>query len=452
MYRYRRDFLSVAGFSLLGLAASKWTRPNPADPITVVAAGDCLITRKLSVIESERVNEVLQLFRDADVGFGNCEMTFHELEGYPAPTGDCGDLNLVADPILAKELAWAGFTMMAVANNHTGDYGPPGILATIENLERSQIVAAGAGTNLSQARAPRLQDTAAGRVALVACASTFRAGTQATPAHSAIRGKPGLSPLRTSRVYRVRPEQLQVLRDIRGDLSPNPSGYPESETEEKFRFLGNRFEEAPSPEVVTEADATDVKGILEAIGRARNEADLVLLSIHAHESGANREVPAAFLSELAKAAIDSGADMVMGHGPHVLRGIEIYRGKPIFYSLGNFLFQAETIRQIPEEIYRKCDVPSLVPSGFFGKVMGTMFEKAVFWESVVPRVRFREGECTEIDLFPIDLRWKLPPTRRGTPEMASREKGEEILSRLRELSIPFGTELVTRDGVGSVVV
>ena len=79
----------------------------------------------------------------------------------------------------------------------------------------------------------------------------------------------------------------------------------------------------------------------------------MIVSLHCHESGANRSVPADFIPIFAKAVIDAGADVFVGHGPHVLRGIEIYKGKPIFYSLSNFIFQNETVLRMPEDSYEQ---------------------------------------------------------------------------------------------------
>lgn len=442
----RRRFIGTLSALAVWTAGLRF-RTLAAEPtLTVAAAGDCIITRRLSVLNEPRFLDLVRLFRDADVGFGNCEMTLHDVQGYPAPTGACGDLNLMAEPAIAEELAWAGINLVALANNHAGDYGPQGLLATLDNLAEAGITGAGAGANLTEARAPRYRDTANGRVALVACASTFRQGTAASPGHPEIQGRPGLSPLRTNRIHRVSPEDFAALRRIRETLEPRPPA-----RSDRLDFFGNVFEEASAPGTVIEADGEDASSILAEVKRARAEADLVLVSIHAHEAGRSRQEPASFLQPFARATIDAGADLFIGHGPHVLRGVEIYRGKPIFYSLGNLLFQAETIRQIPAEIYRNCGISSLSPSDFFAKVMGRMFEEAVFWESIVPRVTFRAGICVGIDLYPVDLRWKLPPSRRGTPELATGETARSILERLAELSRPYGTRIEMREGVGSVV-
>jgi poly-gamma-glutamate capsule biosynthesis protein CapA/YwtB (metallophosphatase superfamily) len=442
----RRSFLGA--LSTLGAAGAtlRFRALAEGAPLTVAAAGDCIITRRLSVLEEPRFLDVVRLFREADVGFGNCEMTLHDVEGYPAPTGPCGDLNLMAEPAIAGELAWAGLNLMALANNHAGDYGPEGLLATLNNLAQAGVTAAGAGANLAEARAPRFRDTPNGRVALVACASSTRQGTAASPSHAEIPGRPGLSPLRTRRIHRVPPGDLAALRRIQQSLQARADPHPK-----RIEFFGSTFEEASEPETVIEADPDDTAAILAEVRRARAEADLVIVSIHAHDAGSRREEPAAFLQPFARASIDAGADLFLGHGPHVLRALEIYRGKPIFYSLGNFLFQAETLRQIPAEIYRNCGISSLSPSDFFAKVMGRMFEEAVFWESVVPRVRYQAGRCLGIELHPVDLRWKLPPTRRGSPERATGEKAQSILQRLAELSRPYGTRIDIGDEVGSVV-
>ncbi len=87
------------------------------------------------------------------------------------------------------------------------------------------------------------------------------------------------------------------------------------------------------------------------IEEARGLADLVLVSLHAHEQLGSKEVPAEFMGSFARAMIDAGADLVVGHGPHLLRGLELYKGKPIFYSLGNFIGQNELVAKIPADGY-----------------------------------------------------------------------------------------------------
>jgi poly-gamma-glutamate synthesis protein (capsule biosynthesis protein) len=250
-------------------------------------------------------------------------------------------------------------------------------------------------------------------------------------------------------VYGLPREQIAELHQIgsmlgrtAGDVAPAPT---------PLELFGSTFREAPTAVVTTEADPDDIKAITAQVARARAEADLVLVTIHAHENGPSREEPAAFLQPFARACIDAGADLFLGHGPHVLRGIELYKGRPIFYSLGNFFFEAETIEQIPEEIYENCGIGSLSPSNFFHKVMDRMFEQDVFWEGIVPRLCFENGRLTEAILYPVDLGRHDRGTQRGTPALARGAVAARILQRQAALAREFGTHVeVATDGIGRI--
>jgi poly-gamma-glutamate synthesis protein (capsule biosynthesis protein) len=450
----RREFLRASLTAAAGVALGRRVRTSSGSVLTVAAGGDAIITRPLRGHAQPAVVGLLNLFQGADAGFFNCEMTFHDLEGYPTQTGACGDLNLIADPRIAADLRWAGFNLTTVANNHALDYGHGGLLATLRHLHTAGIVAAGAGVNLAQARAPRYLDTANGRVALIGCASTFREGSEASPAHSDIPGRPGLNPLHVRRIYELPPDRLAALRETQR-LLPGSGGGAEASAAASLRFLGNTFREGPQARVVIEADERDQRAIVEQVGRARAEADVVLVTIHAHESGVSREQPAAFLQPFARACIDAGAHAFLGHGPHVIRPLEIYRGLPIFYSLGNLYFQAETIWQIPQEIYETCELDRPSPSGFFQKVMPRNFdapgrEADAIWEAVVPSMRFRGDRLESLTIYPVDLSRTLPPTQRGTAALASGEVAERILARQQKLSMTLGTRLILRNGVAEV--
>ncbi len=139
----------------------------------------------------------------------------------------------------------------------------------------------------------------------------------------------------------------------------------------------------------------------------------------------------------------------------MIRPLELYRGLPIFYSLGNLYFQAETIWQIPQEIYDNCELGNLSPSGFFQKVMPRSFDAPgkdadAIWEAIVPSMRVRDGRLEALSVLPVDLFRALPPTQRGTAGLASGEVAERILARLQKLSAPAGTVLTVRNGVAEV--
>ncbi len=448
----RRDFLGGVAKLAVAAAASRWTSPADAaaaQTMTLAAVGDCLITRGF-VREDPRLQPLLSILRGADVTFGNFEMTLPDPDMYPAPTGGCGDLNNSAEGHMPEELHWAGFKIMGLPNNHALDYGIEGMFATAKKVGAAGIVHAGTGRNLEDARAPAFYDSPAGRAALIACASTIRPGSLATDGNGEIPGRPGLNALRIRTTYRVDASQIEALQKIQKDLFPGGRrGLVDEPKTEGINFFGSQFVPGTPADVVTTSDPRDLRGITASVHRARRNADLVLVGIHAHEAHGDREIPATFLPEFAHACIDAGAHAFIGHGPHVLRGIEIYKGKPIFYSLGNFIFGAEGMRQIPQEIYDTCGISGNDPSDFFDRAMKGFADEA-YWESVVAEASFVHGDLSELKLHPIVLQHDLPRAERGMPVRADAQQSKAILDRLAKLSEPFGTKITQEGDVGIV--
>jgi len=182
--------------------------------LTLVAAGDALIMRRMSVYGE---TDLVRIIRDTDVAFVNCETTIHDYKGYPStqlePTAK------VAPPYIADELKWMGFDLVSFANNHCMDYGIEGMLATCENLDRAGLVYAGAGKNLGEARIPAFLDTAKGRVALVAAYAVKQTESRtvrgmAGEVRPEVQGRPGFNPVRYQTYFAVEPPMLQQLRTI----------------------------------------------------------------------------------------------------------------------------------------------------------------------------------------------------------------------------------------------
>jgi poly-gamma-glutamate synthesis protein (capsule biosynthesis protein) len=446
----RRDFLSCAAKLALATTASRLAMPARASGpalITAAAVGDCLITRGFAR-NDPKLQPLLSILRGADVAFGNFEMTLPEPGMYPAATGACGDLNNSAEGPMPEELYGAGFKMMSTANNHVLDYGIEGMFATSKKIGAVGIAHAGTGRNLKEARAPAYYDSPSGRIALIACASTIRPWSLASNGNGEISGRPGVSPLRVRTTHRIEASQIETLRKIQHDLFPVPSSaIVEPPTGEGLNFFGSRFVSGAPAGVVTTPEIGDLEEIVANVRRARRNADLVMVSIHAHEAQGDRETPAAFLLQFAHACIDAGADIFIGHGPHVLRGIEIYKRKPIFYSLGNFIFEAEGMRQIPREIYETCGIIGRDPADFFDRAMKG-FADQTYWESVVAQVTFEHRELSELRLHPVVLQRDLPRAQRGSPVRADQSQSRIILERLSRLSTPFGTKISINDDTG----
>ena len=154
--------------------------------------------------------------------------------------------------------------------------------------------------------------------------------------------------MRHQTTYRVSRERLEALRATMEDLSMNPP-----EEGDSLRFLGSQFVVGDPADVITEPHAGDLAAIAAVVRNAARQADYTIIT---HEGDNSRFVPAQFLVTFARAMIDEGADVFVGHGPHVLRAVEIYRGKPILYSLGDFLSQNETLQRLPHENYARFEL------------------------------------------------------------------------------------------------
>src|SRR5437867_5836270 len=320
---------------------------SPERPALFALSGDSIITQKISVHAEPEFLQVIEAIRAADVAFTNLEMLFHDYETFPSPQS--GGTYMRAEPSILKDLVWAGFDIVSLANNHAVDYGIEGLRINRRWVKESGLVSAGVGENLALARAPGYLDSRVGRVALISCASTFPSFGLAGPARPDVRGRPGLNPLRFTTTYKLDAEGMAALGSVQARL---PGQRASRGSENAIVFQGNRFELAERPGVVTSPDPKDLGEITASIRSARKQADWVLVTIHCHESiPGDREKPPQFLETFARAAIDAGADLFIGHGPHILKGIEVYKGKPIFYSLANFIFQNETVEFLPAENY-----------------------------------------------------------------------------------------------------
>src|SRR6185436_15399725 len=136
----------------------------------------------------------------------------------------------------------------------------------------------------------------------------------------------------------------------------------------------------------------------------------------------------------------------VGHGPHLLRGLELYKAKPIFYSLGNFIGQNELVERIPADGYERFRAdPALKPGQVYQARTrndeGGFPADRRYWESVVPVLSWEGRALRAIELLPISLGWKEPRHRRGRPRLAAEDEGRAILERFAALSQPFGTVL-----------
>jgi poly-gamma-glutamate synthesis protein (capsule biosynthesis protein) len=242
---------------------------------------------------------VRDAFRDADLVFSNLECCLYQPPGGHSFHNE----GFFADPAIGGEaLRMAGIGAVGIANNV--NYGEAAILASVARLDAIGMPHTGAGANLAAARAPVLLQRGGLRFGCLQRSSVYWPTNHEAGPHD-----PGIAVIRGHTAYQV------PMHKIRPEIPPmNRPGIP--------------------PVVVTWADADSLRAFTEDVAALRANADVVVASCH---WGLGKDV-LAYMREIAHAAIDAGAAIVVGHGPHYSLPVEVYRGKPIFYGLGSFSF------------------------------------------------------------------------------------------------------------------
>lgn len=301
-----------------------------------------------------------------------------------------------APPGAIDALKALGVNLVALSNNHSYDLGERGLLNTLEAVEQDGLAHAGIGRNLETARAPGYLETGKLKVGLVAMASgLIQPGGAAGPT------RPGVNELR-----------------LVGGTPGLRAGSPDPE---------------------------DRREILAAIRDAAASADLVIAYQHNHVYDRDfvkmmvgrmpeRLVPPAWIQAWAHEEVEAGADVVVLHGTPLLQGLEIYHGRPIFYDLGNFIFQLPLHYEPPD-----------------------LFEQDV-WKSVVARVNFDGKRLRSITFTPVRIDpdgrggGDLKVATRGLPRRAHGRAAREILQRLVDASRPFGAAIRVKGDVAELQV
>jgi poly-gamma-glutamate capsule biosynthesis protein CapA/YwtB (metallophosphatase superfamily) len=449
---------------LLALDAAAWAQPSqtPADdpdqflhaqpkpasvrgPFSVASVGDLLLARPQSQTADPEMQKVLALLRSADVAIANQEGMAFDLKTYDGWAYGAGQV--WGYPSMARDYKAMGLDMVSVANNHAMDWGPVGLFESMKLLDAAGVAHAGGGRDLEQARSAGFFDTPKGRVGLVATAATFKADAGADDAFGETPARPGISTLRTKTINRVSAEQMAAIKRLATELaSPlKPAPAPDAQ---QITFGGEIYRVGERTGLHYEMDLYDHAGLLKAVRDAKEQSDLVVFHIHAHESPTGDDddtpEPPDFLIKLFHDVVDVGADVVMGGGPHSLRGIEIYKGKPVLYGLGLFYFkpiikalQETALQRYPDEGYAPAPDPR-------------PHNPDIWYDSVLVISDFDGGRLERVRLYPIDLKNTDPPGSRGVPHLAAPDKARQILETLRRDSAQFGTRITVQGSMGVI--
>jgi len=402
IFKLRRLYIVTICLAFAAVAVMAAWPQSPV--ISITLAGQSMIRSDTRATAPNAVLAIQSLLK-GDVIFTNVEAavaekgeTVHEGRGFLTP------------PEALDALKTFGFNLFSLSGNHAFDLKGTGIQNTIREANSRNMVHAGTGMNLSEAAAPGYLKTPKGTIALVASASGL-----IVPGGSAAADRPGVNELRIA------------AGDRQNEATEDLPGVPEN---------------TPNQE--------DSQRILQSIRDARKNADLVIVYQHNHvfsnhsftnvftEALPERLAPNDWLKKWTHAEVDAGADIVVMHGAPLLHGVEVYHGRPIFYDLGNFIYNL---------------VPTL-----------TYIDEPMNWESAVAYVEFQGKSLRSITFRPIvlnnigdgqpDFHNEYADNQflhtRGLPSLAPTARAHYILERLAAASKPFGTNVEVNGDMATV--
>ena len=421
------------------------------------ATGDSMISRRLPVEgEYDGFSEVRNFIMRGDFRYGNLETTVHNFESCGG--AQSGGSWLCSPPGVIDDLVKFGMNVLCTANNHALDYSYGGLEKTLEYLEKAGVPYTGTGRNLADASRPVYLDTVSGRYALIGCTMTFNPECMAGEQTASLPGRPGVNGIRVNKTYHLPPEELAHLKRIADSLGINTKdeiiraeGYLPQLAEGQQPFGRLMFEAAEKAEIVSKCHPVDLKRITDAIAEARFMADYVVISMHNHElHGKTKETVDPVSIEFAKACIDAGADAVIGTGPHLLRGMEIYKGKPVFYCLGDFIIQLETVLRAPDGMFAKQKLNGndrldvLFNNRSNNGKRGLCYDP-IMYKSVIPYWEVENGELVKLEFLPIEEMFGIHRARAGWPQ---KNCSLNIIEHFAEMSKPFGVDIKIKNGIG----
>ncbi|MFC2004147.1 CapA family protein [Chloroflexota bacterium] len=352
------------------------------------------------------------VFRTADFVFGQME----------APLSDRGNPNtevhrrLPPKNISALTEEGAGFDVMSFATNHGMDYGWDAFFDTLDILEKNNIAVVGAGKNIEEARKPVIIERDGTRVGFLAYLSVF-----ATPILIAKEDRPGCAPLRASQYYQAVPHSL---------IAP---GTP--------------------PLIITKLFPEDREAMEEDIKKLRPQVDVVVVSMHCGVM----HIPAMitmYQKEAGYAAIDAGADLVLQHHAHILKGIEMYKGKAIFYSLGDCAVE-HTLNPSGKVSHINAEVRASLYRRFYHIKPEPGYEKHVFHhdalKTLIAKAYIEDKKIQKVTYIPAYINPNLEPevVRRKDPRAREVFDYMEHISDSEDLDVRFswdGDEVLVSHG------
>ena len=423
--------------------------------LTVCATGDTLFVAKMPTAYDRELSEMSEFLSTGDVRMTNFESNIMDYGKYAS--SESGGTWLTTPEKDFDDLTRFGFNYYGTANNHAMDYSYHGLLSTLDGLDARGLAHSGSGRSLAEAEAPAVLDCNGQRVAIIAFSVTLTASVRAGEATPVIDARPGVNYLRYEEYLSIDPEEEAVLRSVAKKTHVNDyhqimidTGFRKPVPQGLFKF-GSLMFCSDGSRKSSECVACDKERILAGIREAKEAYGTVLVLTHSHGMGKDRlsDVPE-YLKEICRACIDAGASAVIGGGTHEMCPLEIYHGAPIFYSLGDFIYQGMQVHHLPADFLRAQGLgpnatawEGLMARSQGGKI-GLQAQRCNFL-TVLPRIRIEEGRMISLEMLPVSLGFDREGEMKGLPYVAHGEEAKEIFEILDGLSRPYGTSLSLRE-------
>jgi poly-gamma-glutamate capsule biosynthesis protein CapA/YwtB (metallophosphatase superfamily) len=401
------------------------------DTFTVASVGDMFWKTPVAKRMSAPLRDIL---RNADITIGNLE-------------GGVG-----FDPDLtASAMADLGFDFLA-----PGEFGgSPELQIAMQALGKFGIKLAGAGPDLTTARRPAFQEVPEGLVAFLhACPGDNLCGPRATSTSQ------GVNPLGVTVWNTVTTEQFNQLKALEASILARrnetdvvlPTALPPALPPGRLRWLGQNYMVADKPgELRHELNRADEQALVLAVRNAKELSDFVIFHMHDHlnrslfQAYSHNNYPADYLRPFLHKLIDNGLDMYVGSGVHTVQGIEIYKGRPIFYNQGNIgIDLVRGLDSTPDSHgMTRTELMERQRAGFFNDESNSI--------AYVANTTYQDGKLVEIRIYPVDIGLGTRPwSRENVPTTPTPEKARSILERIQKYSEPFGTKISIENNIGVI--
>jgi len=428
--------------------------------ITVCATGDSIMMNPLPA-DYDGFKPVSYFIRTADVRTNNLEMVLSDNDCFASSF--CGGNWITAPTAMLGKLMEYGFNYFSIANNHTMDYSYGGLASTLETLNGKNVAYSGAGEDLAQASKPAVLETGKGSVGLISICATNDDAARAGSGGKAFPGRPGLNPLRHNEIFRINSAHMQALKEIarntriNGRIDNSKKGGYTIEKPGLFSLGTIDFKEDEAEGKTSLPNKIDMERTKKGIEETLEKVDYVIVLVHSHEiKGLTDDEPDYFLEEFGRRCVDWGACAVIGSGTHQLKAVELYKGRPIFYSIGNFIFQTESMKAMPTDYYEKYGIHMDYTAKQALAVRSAQGTRGLHsdyrnFRAIMPYMEFEDGGLSRLVLKPIELGFKAPEHLEGYPTPADEDAAREIMDRLSRLSLPYGTKFSMDKGLISVI-